>query len=285
MKKITGIMLVIALMLGMTTATFANVIPSSKQSCYTISEFDMLETLAKESKSELKQDGYSQEEIAEIKEYETLYQKHIEELGNLSDERLRNWGYSEEELSIIRNFQGTTEEMRALSAKVTINITDENFKFQSKETYTTGTLNYSWNWTKKPMSQATDLIAFAWNDWAVKASSSYVKYYDMTTGVLTKGEPAQKIQPTSVVSGVGGNGYKFPLVQGNLFAKEGNGYFKLQSDVHIAKDCYYGMAYGHTTLALSVGYSIGKSGLDPTFAFKSGIENMASINGCAKVKA
>lgn len=247
----------------------------------TISEFDMLGKLAEIPAEQLKEAGYTSEQVAEIKNYKAAYSEHIQELSGLEDSTLIKFGYSEEQIEMIHNFTGSDAELMALDAEVNLNAYTRDFRWASGD-YTRGTLFYEWEWTGLPLAKSTDLIAAGWTGFAVEESLGVNKYYDMTTGDYVTLQSATARYPGDDPSSyaTSGKGYEIPLrpINTNNFAMNGNGYFVVRSISRVATDFYYHVAYGHTVLTVDIGFS-----LDPTnpvtLQFSSGMNKETYKNG------
>ena len=76
----------------------------------TINEYLKLKELNKKSESKLREIGYSDQDIKQIREYKEAFSENIDELNELSNEFLSGLGYDNEQINIIRNFDGSEEE-------------------------------------------------------------------------------------------------------------------------------------------------------------------------------
>ncbi len=294
MKKICAITLSLMLtIIGMPTFAYAN--DSSEPmdiSDTTVSkEYSVMKELAKESEAQLEREGFTKAEITEIKDYRQRYIEHIEKLDELDDEVLYDFGYSEEQIEMIRDFKGSEAELYALSATLSLRVRIATFEYDKSQPlesrYTKGTFEFGWEWDGKPLAQSNDIVAVGWNGWSITSRSSSIRYFDMTSHAYKENRSGTKISPSSASGGIGGAGYKFPVVptSSNLFAKNGQVTFKLKSDVHAMKDFYYYVAYGHTQLTVSPSFSVSANGITPAVVFNSGVKELSPKNGKIVPKA
>lgn len=114
-----------------------------------------------------------------------------------------------------------------------------------------------------------DMVAVAWNNWAVTNNTSSIYYYNINTGALYTTKAATFSQDGN---GVAGAGHKFnvSLSDNYYYAKHGSGSFTVRSDVHEKTDFYYYIAYGHSQLTASINFSVGISGADASISFTTG---------------
>lgn len=283
MKKVITILLSLALIISLFPATiFADEsnIDMPEETQTTINEYDAFESLSKESDSKLALMGYSKEKIEEIRNFKEEYKNQIETLKTYDYDVLKKFKYTDEQIEIIRNFTGSTEEIKKVSATLNLNVIPQNFKFDGN--YTTGTLSYFWGWNGIPINEGTDLICATWNGWAITSRSCKAYYYSVVDGSLDPKNiySATEISPDNSAGGINGAGYKFNMLSGlSLKCYYGEGYYKLKSDVHARKDLYYYMAYGKQTINLGLGFSISGSGPSVGLTFKTGITKLDPKNG------
>lgn len=232
----------------------------------TINEYTAMSELAKQSTESLRAMGYSTTNISEIRNYKNTYINHIEQLEKYDVATLKEFGYTETQISVIKNFKETEADLTRASASVTLTITVE---LSYDGDYTTGYYRYNWKWSGIPAFKMNDQVAVSWNDWAVTKEASTVSYYNLNT--------AKYCTTTSATYTDGGNGiegasHKFSMLYKNEnYAKQGTGSFTVQSDVHGKKDMYYYVAYGHSQVAVNVGFSVSKGGADASITFSLGV--------------
>lgn len=239
-----------------------------------INEYDAMSGLAKQSTDALLTMGYSTTDIKEIQNYKCTYLNHIERLKKYDVVTLKEFGYTETQVNVIKNFKGTETEMTKASASVKLTVS-VNLSYNGD--YTIGTYRYNWNWSGIPAFKMNDQVAVSWNDWDVTKQGSTVSYYNLNT--------AKYYAATSATYTDGGNGieaasHKFSMLYKNEnYAKQGTGFFAVQSDVHEKKDMFYFTAYGHGQLALNISFSVSKGGGDASITFSKGVSIVAKASG------
>lgn len=247
----------------------------------TISEYEMIASLAQIPTDDLLSAGYTREEISDIKNYKQLFTKQIEELDQLETETLLKLGYTASQINDIRNFTGDEAQIARLAANVSIYASINYLRYDGD--YTRGVLAYSWSWDGVPDFKLMDIVAISWNHWVVEDNRSTVnyvhyasgEYYNSLPATLSFGENENKVE-------VSGAAHKFIMQQDtNLYyARSGNGSFTIRSDVHAKKDIYFYIAYGHTQLLMSSPtFTVGTGGADGSISFSIGTSTVASYTG------
>lgn len=146
---------------------------------YSINEYELIKKLKAESDDKLKEKGYSDNEIKEIRNFDFV--EKIKERSKLSDEQLKNLKYTDEQIKIFRNFSGSEEEIIALSATVNGSIMKDSYYYDSVANRTYFTLGFSWYWSYCPFITLTDVIGVGWTEFMyINPSTTYtyekVKY-------------------------------------------------------------------------------------------------------------
>lgn len=234
---------------------------------FELSEYAYIKSLAKMSDSNLISAGYTEKEIADIRDYKDIFTNHIKYLDSYNDDVLLEGGYTEEQLYYIRNFDGSEEALLTASASMSVSVTTSYFHFDGD--YTTGRVAYTWEWLGYPAFKGQDAFAFSWNNWAVTSNNGYVYYYDWGLGTYYT-----SLSATYTNSGCGtyGAGHKFNLLyNGNYYGKRGGGSFWVKSTVHDECDFYYLAKYGHSTINASISVSVSGSGTSVGISFSSGV--------------
>jgi len=269
MKKLFSIIMCCTLTFMMSFTAFAAENASSNVGQkIVVNEYDLAKQLANKSVKTLSQNGYSTNEIRDIKNYQDVYCEHIEKLNTLNDEALLENGYSEDQIEIIRNFKGTDAEMARLGATLTLTAEPQNFTYKNGD-LTTGKITYSWEWNSVPAFKMQDMVAVSWNDWVVTNDKSTVKYYNTNTGKLYKSLSATYSEDGN---GTQGSGHKFKVaIEDNAYyAKMGNGTFTIKSDVFAQKNCYFYLEYGHSQVSPKINFSVGTGGASASIDFTLG---------------
>ncbi|WP_295582944.1 hypothetical protein [uncultured Oscillibacter sp.] len=268
MKKFLSLMFAVALVCSLSAPTFAseNHIASFSTS-KVINEYEALKQLATTSPSALMANGYTNEEISSIQNYQELYRDHIRFLQSLDSTALSKHGYTPSQINLIKNFTGTDAEMRAIGSKVTISASTSNFSWTAGSR-TTGRLRYTWEWDGVPAFKNNDVLAVSWNDWNVTYNTSQVKYYNVNTGDYYTSAAATLIYPTGNLKTLGA-GHRFPVAMSDnyYYTREGMGTFTISSDVFAKKDFISFLEYGHIRLKAEVGFSVSVGGADASISF------------------
>ena len=151
-------------------------------------EHEMLAQLQATSSFALLAEGYTPNEILEIKntDYEAQLLEEVFSRAQLSDEVLLNMGYCSEEIAQLRNLSGseTLEDVASFAlAKVTCYNNKVQHYYTSSKDRTYFSVSFGWAWDKRPVNLYTDMMGIGWNhDFSVDYSyqSSYnivnVKY-------------------------------------------------------------------------------------------------------------
>ncbi len=124
-------------------------------------EYDMYDTLRKKTVEELKSENYSNKEIAMLKE--NTYESVLRERGKLSVEELEYMGYNSEEIAILQNPDSTDDEIRTLSATLTIYTVIEKLDYHTNK-WTYSTVYTQWQWSSLPFSPYRDDFAIVWTE-------------------------------------------------------------------------------------------------------------------------
>lgn len=265
MKKTGIFLMVIALVVCMQTPTFATYTDHNDMVEVSINEFNEMKSLSLMTDGQLVDKGYTSNEIENIRNYRKDYDTHIYGLQELPDEVLEANGYSDKQIEAIRKYDGSNQlaVLASASLKFTSHTVDSLIY---NGNYSVGKLSYSWEWSGIPAFKLTDMVAVSWNNWAVTDNYCTVVYYNKTTGKAVDNRQATY---TTDGNGLKGAAHKFSMaINDNAdYAKSGAGYFKIKSDVHAKKDCYYYIAYGHKTLTANISFSVGTGGADGSITF------------------
>ncbi|WP_338097740.1 hypothetical protein [Methanolapillus ohkumae] len=237
----------------------------------TINEFDLISNLSKQSEETLKKNGFSDEEIKRIKNYEDEFVKHIISINETySDEELIGFGYTKDEVKLIRNFdklQNSAKSSDELKANLTIYFTVlESLQYDQTKNETTVKIKYEYQWTRLPFFTFTDSFALGWNNTSIGPNTSIhnyghspvrIDYYLGST--LTRTDTV-----TSMPNGFYGTKCQFPMqswAQPSSHAMHGTGEVSLVQ----SGDCNninFHVYYVHAKLTLSYAFSILSGGLN-----------------------
>lgn len=233
-------------------------------------EYEAVKKLAEKPISDLEKEGFTSEEIAQLKDYKQVFNDHVLMLQKLSNEVLKKHGYNQMQIDVIRNFSGTEEQRAITSASATVIGNIASITYPTSSGRTSVFFAYSWYWTGIPAIRKTDVLGVGWNSWAITNNVAYASYYGIDTGsYYTSGYPTFTSPTTGSWTG---GGHKIEVgLSDYYYAKSGYGQFYLQSDGLYQKDFYYRIEYRHNTVTLSLNFSVGFTGLSPSLSFAPGM--------------
>lgn len=224
------------------------------------------------SDEELIIEGYSQDEVKEIRNFklETAFLDR----AKLSEKELKALGYTENQISVLKNYNGEpiTEDSPVLVAAA--NCTGTISKGDYTNNSTNISVQYTWEWDHEPLWAGNDLAVFAWT--AYKASNSlegYVEpvnsksYAQLSLYSASTGNFVRRENVSLSINTVGGNATATsPVNLSGFWVKSGKIHLYLDaSEVAIRKIEFSG-ALGHETVAISGGISFALTGLRITFS-------------------
>lgn len=128
-----------------------------------MSELNILDSLDQKSDKELICDGYSKEEIADIRDYKEIVTHKFEELSKLDDTTLSKMGYTNEQVQILNHFTGSNAQIKALAGKMKFSCNTTSFTYDSSKKTTNARVQVEFNWTSPPAFKLVDIIGIAWN--------------------------------------------------------------------------------------------------------------------------
>jgi hypothetical protein len=234
----------------------------------TANEYDMIKKIKNTPVSVLKEEGFSDQEINAIKDFD--YKSEIFKLKKLDEDTLKGRGYTDKQINILKSFQGTEEEMQALAATLTINgilekwaVVDGQQKFEA---------TYYWMWSSVPISRFEDIIAFGWNqDFNLDTANSYsiVNYVNASTGQLSYSRTYD-----FTMDGTNTASHKFNVEIVNDQAMYGNGRMSLYRTGALENGAIV-IKYGHRTVIGSPSVSLG--GLSLSFNYGTSTAGTAYV--------
>ncbi|MGL4344795.1 MAG: hypothetical protein ACRCTE_06340 [Cellulosilyticaceae bacterium] len=242
-KKVGAICGAMILMVG---TVIANPMPLKQTTQFEVNEYVLIKELKKESSQTLKAKGFSDEEINNLQKFD--FKKELFNRNQIhSDQELKIMGYNDQEIVMLRNFKGTESEMMNLTRN-TFSIDLWKYSSQASSSISRLTMSYDWNWSKQPIWNNVDLIAFAWSKgYSSDAANSYAtaKYY----GFDNYGNQKIITKKYGLYDKVPGSGcsIKVPLVIGDLagsYCKSGTGRISLY-DNSLISNAEVRVEYGH----------------------------------------
>ena len=242
-------------------------------------EYLTMKELANSSDIKLISEGYTENEIKEIRDYKNIYEKHIRDLSNLDESVLKAHGYSSAQINDIKNFNGSESQMIRAAASCNINASHSNFTALDGD-LTRGKVTFSWVWTGVPAYKLTDIVAFTWNSWVVSSYGSTVGYYNVNTGASVSSKSATF---STQKHGTDGGKFTFKMTNGDgTYAKSGSGYLNVKSDTYCAKNIYYYFEYGHSKVVPTADLSftiIGSPGFADSIDFSINVTTEDAYDG------
>lgn len=248
------------------------------------SEGDLIKLWIDSTDDELKEIGYSETEIEEIRSYN--FEEMFLERAALPKHTLQNYGYSNSQIEVLKAYEGETITSDAVVLAAASDVSVSFSKNANTSTNKGVFVNASWNWNIVPMIKTTDLFVFAWHgvnssgatvDLTPTTRSGTIRYHRMTTGVHDH---------NSAVSGSFDSLKK--AVSFNITMTKSDNYYWAKSGIVTMKlvppsngsisHVNLGAAYGHKTIAVSASFSVG-SGLGISFTPALRVVKSGSKNG------
>ena len=232
------------------------------------SEYDVYKKLMSTSDEVLADEGFSPEEIEEIRSF-SLESAFLER-AQLDENSLKVLGYTDEQIRILKRYNGepitdSSEILRAASS-----CTGELAVYS-----TSGTAmyyGYKWTWSSLPLKALGERVALSWRGidaggYTINASatskSGYVNYYSTLTGQLYD-QPTLSVRAADIFDGCYADYEMIRYISNasdgttSVWAKEGILNVRIVPDgstpFNLIKT--YG-AIGHQTSRVSLGFSVG----------------------------
>jgi hypothetical protein len=262
MKFRTFVTSILILVFSLTAYAYDNTIHNvDDDEIYIKNEFENLLDLQSKSKSELQVYGYHEDEITEINSID--FKKEYGKLNNFSDQALMKKGYTNEQIQTIRNFKGTYDEMKSISAKLILTgELSDYYEYNGQQKFIE---KFSWTWVGEPIVKNKDIIGIAWNqDFNLDCrdgKSSLSVTYEPLEGQYNADN--HKINYEVYCAGENKAKSIFELVDGlsknktASFARHGSLLIHLYSPNGIDNTSMI-VKYGHSSYSLNPSISIGK---------------------------
>ena len=250
-----------------------------------INEYQAFKELQSTSMEELRQNGYTEREISQIKSFN--YRDALLERAQKSESELRAYGYTNSEIETLKSYlEGkpiTEEFLLASSAQCTS-------KFESTSASSSSiSLRYVWEWSKVPIYTLDDMVALRWqgvddagHELILRRGSSYCKvnYYYLLSGdkeTTRNFSPEADPDFNAIHCGFYVMTSKFdPYTE--AWAKSGELGVKLDKSGYLGIN-YINVAgkYGHatTTLGASIGVNYPNPALSISFTPETKVEELA----------
>lgn len=230
-------------------------------------EYDLLQSLAQEPVALLEEEGYSDAEIADIQNYQTVLTEHITELAQIDEAQLRNLKYRDDQIYAIKNFDGSEEMLRTASADLYIDLSIDWCTYRASTGITSARPYFAFTWEGAPAIKMMDMMTVGWNDWVMASQEGFVQYAYIYDGPDYIDVTPEFVEP---VAGKGyGGGYRFNAAIENNYFYAQTGYCVFDLENTGAKDIHTIAAYAHQTFGIkpSFGITVGTGGISSAFSF------------------
>ncbi len=148
---------------------------------YTITEFDLLENLKSKTDVELKEQGFSQNQIDDLRK--ANFEKEVLNLQKLSNDELLIKGFSQNQIDDIKNYDKNNKlksktTLRNLSGKLTLTYTLLDYYYSSSNNRTYCRIRLKWRWNTNPLFTFHDMVAqLISENMYMNPSTSYHRVY------------------------------------------------------------------------------------------------------------
>lgn len=280
-KVFLSILMMMLLILSATTTAFAAEIPQMANA----SEYNSIMNYAALSESQMRNSGYSDEEIEGITQYKEEYAKKILEYSKKTSEELSQEGFSEVQIQAFDKLKqknidlksdATSDEINAfLQENVTRGLTGSVTMTVERDAFLKGrnTFKATWTWSGRPLVTGFhDTVAFGWTN-----GHTLESYKDLVVTLKcdSKASPTYSVPDKDKDAPVPDQGvrFKFPTASpGGWLYDKGVCFFTLANDDNSSK-ITISWKYAHGTLT-SNGFGISISG--PSLNISTGNTQMAN---------
>ena len=228
---------------------------------FTFNEYEMLETLSKQSSKELAKYGFDKKEIESIKNYKQEFRKHIENLNSTyNDEELLLLDYTKEDIEVIRNYatKGGGNDSQ-LAANLTVYLRNSTI------TYNNGVnklqLSCDFVWKKTPMILLSDKFAVSWGSPFIVDTNVHGNGFVPLMATYGPIHQTESIRGERVAQQ--GIVYDVPLSLGvqQSILREGNMSVTLRHNGSQINETQVSVEYVHKRSPGSIGYTLGGYGV------------------------
>lgn len=238
---------------------------------FEINENEYIADLQAQSDAQLSQMGYSELQIAEIREFD--YFKALQERASLNDETLLMYGYTMDEIYNLRMFVASGGRLKKTISGSTLQI---SLTFSSVSAGQSAKGKFSWKWSRVPLMKFMDSIGVAWNSTAGSGKYHYsVVSSNKVHFTYTKIDPSVYGDATVNATtdwnvGAYDSIYaKFTISMGSgYFAFSGYGEFLMKCTSGTVNEFYIDAAYGHYVITWNPNISVTLSGVNISLGFK-----------------
>ncbi|MCM1363624.1 MAG: hypothetical protein NC122_08670 [Faecalibacterium sp.] len=200
MKKFISIVLAIFVLLSAATVNVA-AIDKENEKTTVISEWDEYQKIVSMTDQELKDVGYSEQQIDQIRNFD--YEKEIKARAKLDDETLKAYGYTKTEIDELRKVAKMNDIpidiMKTISNSTLttkLNYISNGSRTEAGKTMYYVNMKFSWKWNKIPYFKGTDMIVVAFSSSTANAFTYYISSANKVTiyqeSLLTNDAPIKK---------------------------------------------------------------------------------------------
>lgn len=294
-KRLFAFLMVLTIVISLTGSACA-VEEASTEGTTFFNEYDYIETLRQSTPQELEEAGLSEQNVYNIIK---TYEDDLKEKSGMSDEELRAYGYSDEEIALLREYANGAElepeEMRNLGSTCTGELSCQWI------TPSAAQFTYTWTWNRCPAIRLADSSALRWIAYNAEdmeigveqtSSSMLIDYHIKVTGdgegpyaytSLGENEPNidfntlnMQFNPTGATTGTSG-------IMFDCYSKVGkvSVAIRVPSGVDQTIDhIFVAGLYGHTVLGVGApSVSVTRGSCSISFSPSIGVDPIASCRG------
>lgn len=264
MKKAISILIIISMVFSMTITCFA-VEKDINDYCTTevIDEVSLISRLQGFSNLELKEKGFSDYEINQIRTFD--YEKELAKRAALDDKTLNLYGYSKSEIEQLRkyvNSNGTKGSISSATMTTSLSLVSKTVNATNRK----ATFKFTWKWNRLPFIKLFDTVGAAWeslegHQFAFRSNgANSVKIVYTKIDPEEYGPETRNAYDTWSVKSYNSIEYKFGVSTGAYFAMRGEGTFEMESTSGSGR-LYVEAGYAHLYIGVkSPSVSIGSGG-------------------------
>lgn len=249
----------------------------------TMNEYTMIKDFQNQSDSQLAENGWSAEEITELREFD--YEEELELRATKDASILNSMGYTDDQINTLKTFTGseTEQQMMALGASVTITLSAGS---QHGHNASSSWAVYSahWLWSTKPLFNGTDIPAIAWSEgFYLDTTSNQYTYCTINYDLDAPNGTYYGTQYAAVTPNLNlGASANVPMITyvGDVYgttewAREGWLGVKLTKQANVPEMAVQA-AYGHSTITFAPSVSFGITGGTIGIDFSGSMANTPS---------
>lgn len=253
-----------------------------------INEYDMFCEMKEKSSSELLAEGYSADDVAEIKNFD--YEAAVKERASLPVDILEKYGYTKDEIAELKELEKLDEipaaTLKAISRDTlgsSIRVSKKGTLKENGKTVNYVDLKYAFKWKRVPFFIGSDLVVIAFNSSNSsqfiykKVSSNTHKLTADLTELATGKKRSQIVSWAFDTNSAKAVSAKFAvgMRDGNRkvthMCWDGSGMIRLTNSSSSSR-LYIDACYGHSIITLAPSFSVSISGVSVGVSFKKGMD-------------